>query len=50
MVMYAPHPGDSQVSVPSPELVLCRVESQRRKQTFSAVDARGIPGLQTSGH
>ena len=44
MVMYAPHPGDFQVNVPSPELVLCFVEAQRRKQTFSAVDARGIRG------
>lgn len=45
MVMCAPHPEDFQVNLPSPELMLCLVESQRWKQMFSGVDARGSEGL-----
>lgn len=45
MVMYAPYPGDFQVNIPSPELVPCFVESQRRKQTFNVWMHGGSEGL-----
>lgn len=43
--MCALHREGFQVNLPSPELMLCFVESQRRKQMFSGVDARGSKGL-----